>query len=319
MQTPEASTHESLSVDLSVRQLRAFATVAETLSYVEAANILHYTEPGIFAQVKRLEQAVGCRLVVRHGRGLRLTPEGTAILPACRAVMRGVERIESIRNRIAQSARAVVATGAVTGSYLLPAVIKAFTDREPAITVELAIASGREVIDLVAGGKADLGIAGTLDRFPMPENLALSHWFAEPHALFVSAALPARLTAPAVIYALSTAVGPLNVVHQWLQQAQIDDFEIVVRPSIEAVKGACSAGLGYALLPRRAVQLEQRLGLMHEVEGFGDSLTGHVWICRRADGHVSVAVQRFLDFLQEFSASGSLQSREPDAAPPRIG
>lgn len=314
MQTPEARTHESLSVDLSVRQLRAFTTVAETLSYVEAANVLHYTEPGIFAQVKRLEHAIGCRLLVRNGRGLRLTPEGAAILPACRAVVSGAERIESIRNRLAQSARIVVATGAVTGSYLLPAVIRAFTDRRPPFTVELAIGSGREVIDLVARGRADLGIAGTIDRFPMPETLICRHWLEEPHALFAGAAAPRQFVAPAVIYAMSTAVGPLNEVRRRLERAGIGDVEVVARPSIEAVKGACIAGLGYALLPRRAVQLERQSGLMHEVQGFDEGLIGHVWICRRLDGQNSAEAEAFLAFLQEFSVSGSLHPRDAASA-----
>ncbi len=79
MYNPFVRTHGSLLIDLSVRQLRAFVTVADSNSYAEAAERLHYTEPTVHAQIKRLEAMFGRHLFERSGRRVHLTVENRAL------------------------------------------------------------------------------------------------------------------------------------------------------------------------------------------------------------------------------------------------
>jgi DNA-binding transcriptional LysR family regulator len=68
---------------------------------------------------------------------------------------------------------------------------------------------------------------------------------------------------------------------------------------MDAVKGACAAGLGYGMLPRAAAQLELQAGLIRELEGFRGSLGGPVWICQPSDEHRSPEARTFARFLQQ--------------------
>lgn len=64
--------------------LRAFEVAARHLSLSAAAEELHITPAAISQQVRLLEHYLGAPLFVRHARGLRLTPAGESLLPACR-------------------------------------------------------------------------------------------------------------------------------------------------------------------------------------------------------------------------------------------
>jgi len=284
--------------DVSARQLRAFATVASMLSYAEAAEHLHYTEPAVYAQVKRLEAALSCRLFERHGRRVRLTAEGAVLLPGCAAALAEIDRIESLRHRISQARRIVIAAGPVTGSYLLPALIRAFSLEEPELLVDLLTAPTEDVMELVAAGKADVGVCGSLDRLPVPGRLRLSHWLEEPFSLYASGPGPVVLTAPTVIYSIAQALGPVNLIRERLEQSGVSDWEARYLPSADAVKGACIAGLGFALLPCRATILERHVGTMSEVTGYDRAIAGHVWICEPDERRRSPDAEKFLEFLR---------------------
>lgn len=292
-------THESLLVDVSARQIRAFATVATTLSYAEAAELLHYTEPGVYAQVKRFETVLGCRLFERHGRSVRLTAEGTALLPACKSTLSEIDRIESVRQRIRHARRIAIAAGPVTGSYLLPALIRAFSAQQPEILVDLLTAPTEEVMDLVSTGSADVGLCGSLNSLPIPERIRLTRWLDEPFSLSACGSAPATLTPPVVVYAIAKALGPVNLLREGFAAAGVSEWETRFLASADAVKGACMAGLGYALLPCRATILERQAGALSDVVGFSGSIVGHVWICEPDADRMNEDVRTFLKFLHD--------------------
>ena len=62
----------------SLNSLRAFSALAETGSYSQAGSVLNVTHAAVSQQVRLLEDRIGFSLVVREGRGIRLTAEGLA-------------------------------------------------------------------------------------------------------------------------------------------------------------------------------------------------------------------------------------------------
>ncbi len=63
------------------RQLIAFRTIARTLSFTKAADILGYAQSSITAQIKRLETALRVPLFERGPGRVRLTAFGERLLP----------------------------------------------------------------------------------------------------------------------------------------------------------------------------------------------------------------------------------------------
>lgn len=77
---------------MELRHLRYFATVAQTLSFSQAARKLHLAQPPLSAQIKTLERELGVQLFVRSSRGVALTQAGEAFLPKALEALRAADR-----------------------------------------------------------------------------------------------------------------------------------------------------------------------------------------------------------------------------------
>ncbi len=75
---------------MELHQLQYFVAVAEEASFTRAATRVHVAQPGVSAQVRRLESELGQQLLDRSGRSVRLTEAGSAVLPFARAALDAV-------------------------------------------------------------------------------------------------------------------------------------------------------------------------------------------------------------------------------------
>lgn len=77
----------SVPRNLDVDLLRTFVSVVELGGFTRAAYVLLRRQSTLSLQIKRLEEAVGHRLLARTGRLTRPTMEGAAILPLARQML----------------------------------------------------------------------------------------------------------------------------------------------------------------------------------------------------------------------------------------
>ncbi|MFD0935088.1 LysR family transcriptional regulator, partial [Methylobacterium trifolii] len=64
--------------------VQAFVLVADLGSFTRAAEALDTSQAAVSLKLKRLEDRLGCRLLDRTPRHVRLSPRGEAFLPAAR-------------------------------------------------------------------------------------------------------------------------------------------------------------------------------------------------------------------------------------------
>ena len=65
---------------MNIFQLETFAKIAETKNFTSAGNILGYAQSTVTAQIKQLEDELGCLLFDRLGKSIVLTEEGERLL-----------------------------------------------------------------------------------------------------------------------------------------------------------------------------------------------------------------------------------------------
>ena len=65
---------------MDFREIRYFAQIATAGSFSLAAKELRVAQPALSRQIRKLEQELGVDLLVRHGRGVRLTGAGSILL-----------------------------------------------------------------------------------------------------------------------------------------------------------------------------------------------------------------------------------------------
>ena len=73
---------------LDSRSLRQFVAVAETLSFRQAAETLHMSQPPLSRAIRQLESRLGTPLFERNTQSVTLTSAGQRLLPLARRILR---------------------------------------------------------------------------------------------------------------------------------------------------------------------------------------------------------------------------------------
>ncbi|MEV5510821.1 LysR family transcriptional regulator [Streptomyces orinoci] len=122
-------------MDLDLRKLRYFATVAEHRHFGRAAERLFIAQPVLSRQIKSFEQELGCKLLIRTTRSVELTAAGQQlyeeaqqILPSIAAAVRRVHDADQGVQRLAIAFS--------PGLYVADA-IREFTSRHADVEIDL--------------------------------------------------------------------------------------------------------------------------------------------------------------------------------------
>jgi DNA-binding transcriptional LysR family regulator len=82
-------------MSLDIDSLRSFVRVAEVASFTQAAAQLGVPKARVSHQVGRLEERLGCRLLQRSTRSVRLTADGEQLLSRARALLADIDELEA--------------------------------------------------------------------------------------------------------------------------------------------------------------------------------------------------------------------------------
>jgi DNA-binding transcriptional LysR family regulator len=145
---------------MELRQLEYFVAVAEEASFTKAAARVHVAQPGVSAQIRRLERELGQELLDRSGRDVRLTAAGAAVLPYARAALHAASGIRLAVDELAGLVRGQVAVGTAASHTPvdLPAVLAGFRQDHPAVEITLSEAGSELLVEGLRGGTLDLAL-----------------------------------------------------------------------------------------------------------------------------------------------------------------
>jgi DNA-binding transcriptional LysR family regulator len=148
---------------MELHQLEYFVAVVEEASFTRAAARVHVAQPGVSAQVRRLEAELGQQLLDRSGRSVRLTEVGTAVLPFARAALRAVSDARQAVDQLAGLVRGQVAVGMVSGCsvQVLPELLAEFRSRYPGVSVTLSEDASDRLVEFLRDGRLDLALIGS--------------------------------------------------------------------------------------------------------------------------------------------------------------
>lgn len=146
---------------MTVKQLRAFLAVAQTLSFAQACERLHLSQPALSLAIKSLEESLGGQLLVRTTRSVALTPEGETLLPLARRLLADWDNAEEVMHQhfTLHLGKVSIAAMPSFAGNLLPAVLRAFRDRHPKVNVAVHDVINEQVLEMVRNHRVELGIA----------------------------------------------------------------------------------------------------------------------------------------------------------------
>lgn len=145
---------------MNVKQLRAFLAVAECLSFAQAGERLHLSQPALSLAIKSLEDDLGGQLLARTTRNVSLTPEGETLLPLARQLLADWDNTEELlRQRFTlQMGKVSVAAMPSFAGNLLPVALKVFRGRYPRVNVAVHDVINEQVLEMVRHRRVELGI-----------------------------------------------------------------------------------------------------------------------------------------------------------------
>ena len=271
--------------NVTLRQLRVFASVARHLSFIRAAEELSLTPPAVSMQIKELEAQVGLPLFDRSSRSVSLTTVGEYVLAHTRRVLAVLRDAEDMVARFRGLQGGMLDVAMVsTAKYFLPRMLALFRDEHPGIEIRLQVGNNRDqVVALLQQGEVELAIMG---RPPMEWATRAEPFAMHPHVLVTSVdhpfarmeQVPARALTGEGFIMREPGSGTRAALDEYMQAQHITPRVVMQMSSNEAIKQAVMAGMGVSLLSRHTIALELDHGLiaMPEVEGLPVMRRWHV-------------------------------------------
>ncbi|MEH1017181.1 LysR substrate-binding domain-containing protein [Micromonospora sp. CPCC 206060] len=146
---------------MELRQLRYFATVAETCHFGRAAERLHIAQPALSQAVRQLESELRTALFTRTTRQVALTAAGAFLYEEARRILDTLDATVQGVRRVAEGRRGLVRlglTGSATFSHL-PRIARIVKHELPGVAMEIhSDLLTPEQCERLREGSLDLGV-----------------------------------------------------------------------------------------------------------------------------------------------------------------
>jgi len=151
-------------------ELRSLCAAAELGSLGRAAIRLHVSQPALSKRLHNLESIVGVELLERSPQGVKLTPAGRRLYEEARRLLEQADRVQEVIGGLKRAGGPVrLAASHSAFESFVGELLGQLSDQEHTGKVELVTANSSVVRDLVADGRADIGVAASRPhRTPYP-------------------------------------------------------------------------------------------------------------------------------------------------------
>jgi LysR family nitrogen assimilation transcriptional regulator len=252
-----------------LRELRYFYSVACTGNFGRSARELNISQPAISHQVRKLEEGLGTQLLMRHGRGVALTPAGACLRDRIDTIMQLLATPLHAAAGEGPEARSVsLAVSAEIAPLLIAPLARRLRARWPDVALNIREGSGTEVEEWVLHHRVDMAV--THDP-PNVAELQVDPILGE--SLGMVAPVQARVAEHQRPIRLRDLAGEPLILpgsRHWIRrriESAARQHGLYLNPalqvnSVASTKAMVRNGLGCAILPLTAVQDEVDRGAL---------------------------------------------------------
>jgi DNA-binding transcriptional LysR family regulator len=154
-------------MDIEIADLEAIVVLAETLHFGRAADRLHVTQPALSKRVRRIEDRIGGRLLLRRYRDVRLTEAGRVLAERGRHLLRESAATVDLARAAArgEAGRLRIGFGIASILGLLPDVLLRFRRAHPRVELQLRDMSTPDQMVALLARDIDVGFV----RLPLTD------------------------------------------------------------------------------------------------------------------------------------------------------
>lgn len=293
-------------MNITLRQLRAFVTVADLSSFTEAARQLHLTQAALSVLVRELETSLGIRLLERSTRRVTLSMAGNDFYPFAEKILQDLETAVINAAGLKNKKRGVVRVAApqLMACTLMPLAIAAYAKVYPDIQIRLSDTLPEQVLAKILSGEVEFGIGP--DSGPEPEIMQTP--LLRDHHLLTCTRDHALARKKRVSWQDMQGYPFIAPTRDFMTQLklvltrQTNDLAITAAYEVSYMTtalGMVNAGLGITACPSYAAPLVQAYELQMRPL-YDPEFVREVCIFTRRATSLSPAAESFVDFLRGF-------------------
>jgi DNA-binding transcriptional LysR family regulator len=274
-------------MSITFKQVEAFLAVARTLSFSQAAERVHLSQPALSANIRRLEETIGARLFDRDTRTVTLSVVGREFVDIAAGLQDHVDHgLTRMKEIVAgQHGQLNIAVAPSVAASSLPKILTRYRAEHPGIRLTIHDELSNTCAEMVRSGLADIAL---MPSRPEADDLVQQTLFRDPIVVLCAANHPlARknnigwphiIASDLIVRSNDSSVRQL-IDSQYLQHGAI------LRPAYEVnhvltALGMIAAGLGIGVMPSTLLQSVNTNGMV--VRHFSKSLTPYWTICASA-------------------------------------
>lgn len=247
---------------MDINQLEVFLAVAQEKSFSRAAETLHRTQPAVSQAIRRLETELGEALFDRSSKDGTLTAAGRVLFDFSQQMLNLRHNAHSAIRELRDLHRGKLSLGAneYTVMALLP-LIPIFRARHPHIKIEVKRSLASRIPSEIIGRDVEIGVVSFNPNDAAIKSVAIG---VDELALVVPPNHPLAAKQIVSVRELGAEAFIAHNVPSPYREKVIKTFEkqrtplniSMEMPTLESIKRLVEQGLGVALIPRLAAQVE---------------------------------------------------------------
>jgi LysR family hydrogen peroxide-inducible transcriptional activator len=246
---------------MNLKDLKYLVALADTGHFGRAAERTFVSQPTLSAQLKKLEEFLGVKLIERQPKNVQLTEVGKQVVArARRMVTEGEEIIALARNNADPLAgKLKVALIPTIGPYLLPRVMQKIRKALPKLGLMLYEHQTEALLNRLRGGEIDMGIIAlpaAQDGLESRELYREAFTVALPqsHPLTMKETIKIQDLKGQTLLLLEDGHCLRDQALEVCSRVDVREAEDFRATSLETLRQMVVAGLGITLLPELAVE-----------------------------------------------------------------
>lgn len=289
------------SLEMDIRQLKYFLTIAEEGQITSAAKKLNMAQPPLSQQLKNLEDELGVKLIERGSRHIELTDAGKLLRNKAEQILNLTDSalIEIKDFKKGLNGTLTLGTVSSSGTMLLNKRISHFRKNYPKVKFEIFEGNTFKVMELLNNGIIEVGVVRTPFnpakfncKYTEPEPMIAimnKEYFIDSNRDFIF--LEELKDKPLIIY---------RRFEQLIYQVCIDSgFEPEIFCKNDDARTTvlwANAGLGIGIIPKSAFPLAYNANLSYK-EIKASTLNTQIAAIWLKDKYISSMASKFIDYF----------------------
>jgi LysR family hydrogen peroxide-inducible transcriptional activator len=246
---------------MNLKDLKYLVALADTGHFGKAADRSFVSQPTLSAQIKKLEEYLGVKLVERQPKKVQLTDVGKLVVERARRMLRDGDEIIALARGNADPLSGKLRLGLIPtiGPYLLPRLTQKIRKALPRLSLMLYEYQTEALLEHLRAGDIDAGIlALPVDS----EGLETRHLYDEPfvvalpdhHSLVGKTSIKAQDLSGHTLLLLEDGHCLRDQALEVCSRVEVKEAEDFRATSLETLRQMVAAGLGITLLPQLSAE-----------------------------------------------------------------